>query len=184
MSEAKAKIIIEIEDGELEEQTAAKDTLRLLTFALGEESYAVAIRGIREVVRLGSFTRVPNVPDFIVGIVNLRGEIVSILDLRYFLGMSSPALSYRDAAGQESAGDQAMIILVETKGALVGLLVDAIKDTVEIAADAIEPPLDTIRPEVAAFTKGQIAAEGNLIAILDLAKIIASPDVEKLRHVT
>ena len=81
------KIILEVDDSELEEVKVEKKTKRVLAFSLGGENYCVDIDQAKEVIRPPEITRVPNTPEFIVGIINLRGEIIAVVDIRHFFGL-------------------------------------------------------------------------------------------------
>lgn len=164
------KIIIEGDADNLDERKETKKTVRVLSFRLGEENYAVNIADAKEVVKPGPITRVPNTPDFVVGVMNLRGEIISIIDLRYFFGLSGKQL-----------GKETSIITTDITGALIGIMVHEIKEALDIDEEAIQPPLGTIKGEVAEYTKGQIKLNKNILILLDLKKILNSQEIERIR---
>lgn len=110
--------------------TAPPHTRRqFLSFRLGDQAYAVAIEQVREISSMQSLTPVPDVPAFVRGVINLRGTIVPILELRQRLGL--PPFEY-DA--------RSCIVVVDLDGAPVGLLVDAVQEVSSIGADQIERP--------------------------------------------
>jgi len=166
----KEKIIIEVEESNADRQSLEKNTRRVLVFSLGGENYSFDISQIKEVVRLKQITKVPNVPGFIVGIMNLRGEIISILDIRSFFGLNN----------KEKTGDMRVIITDVTQEA-IGIMVDKVLGTIDIAEDEIQPPLATLRSDLAGYTCGQVEIENEILTLLDLEKILKTDDIEKLR---
>ena len=166
----KEKIIIEVEESHADRQSLKKNTRRALVFSLGGENYSFDISQIKEVVRLKQITKVPNVPGFIVGIMNLRGEIISILDIRSFFGLNN----------KEKTGDMRVIITDVTQE-VIGIMVDKVLDTIDIVEDEIQPSLATLRSDLAGYTCGQVEIENEILTLLDLEKILKTDDIEKLR---
>jgi purine-binding chemotaxis protein CheW len=162
------KIILE--SGETTAVKQKKDTLRLLLFSLGREVYGVNVHSLKEVVAVPKLTAVPHVPHFVVGVFNLRGKIVVLLDIRSFFGL--------EAGGTMK---DARIMVVDYHGLSVGILVDRINDTVDIAQELIEPVLPTIKKELVDYTIGHVAYAGNIIIILDLFKVLKCETIENLR---
>ena len=116
------KIIIEADDErEFVEQEEEKKTLRILSFSLDEENYCIDISDAKEVIKLNRITKVPNTPQFIAGVMNLRGEIISLIDIKHFFGLNG---SKRIEDGR--------IIATDIKGPLIGILIDKINETIEI----------------------------------------------------
>ena len=167
------KIIIGGGGDDLEERKTAKKTVRVLSFRLGEENYAINIAEAKEVVKPGPITKVPNTPDFIVGVMNLRGEIISIIDLRYFFGL-----------GGKQVGKETSIITTDLAGSLMGLMVHEIKEAIDIEEEKIQPPLGTLKGEIAEYTKGEIKLEQNILILLDLKKILSSQEIERVKKGT
>ena len=164
------KIIIEIDDDEYENDVKRKKTVRVLVFSLGGESYGVDIRDTREVIRPKQITSVPGTPAFIVGVMNLRGEIISIVDVRHFF----------DLKDIEKNRDM-RVIITDAAGSSVGVMVDKVEDTIDIEEDAIQPPLATIKGKLAEYTKGQVNTGGEILILLDLGKILKCDEIEQLK---
>jgi len=164
------KIIIEEEDDDFWTEKEKAKTVRVLSFSLGKESYGVHVTEIKEVLRVPRFTRVPNSPDFIVGVMNLRGEIISIVDLKYFLGL-----------GGREITKESMIVVTDVRGALIGVLVDGIKDALDIEEAAIQPPLGMVKKEVAEYTKGEVQLGGTILTLIDFGKILSCREMEQLK---
>lgn len=163
------KIFIESEEENFEEKEVKK-TLRVLAFVLGDETYCVDVRQAREVIRMPEITRVPNAPAFVIGAANLRGRIISILDTHYFFGLA-----------QKGKPREARVIVTEGAGESVGLMVDRVKDTLEIEEESVQAPLATLRGKLAEYTLGQVPLGKDILILLDLARILQSDDIRRLR---
>lgn len=164
------KIFIEPEDEDAFEEKAAKKTFRVLVFLLGDENYCVDVREAKEVIKMPETTRVPNTPSFVMGVTNFRGEILSIIDLHYFFGVERKGKT-RDAR----------VIVTDVTQEKVGLMVDGVKDTLEIEEDRLQETLPTLRGKLAAYTRGQIPMGQDILIYLDLEKILQCDEIRSLR---
>lgn len=138
---------------------------RYLTFKLGRESYGFPVLGVREIMRLCPITPVPRMPDYIKGVINLRGKVVPILDLRAKFQLST--------AGY---GERACIIVVQVgapPGAvmLMGAMVDAVEEVVQLSAAELEPTPDFGGSPDTDYILGMATVEGGVKTLLDLDKI-------------
>ena len=112
------------------DQNEARDVKRqFLSFSLGDQAYAIAIEHVREITGMQRFTPVPDVPSFVRGVINLRGTIVPILEIRQRLGL--PTYDYTN---------RSCIVVVDLDGAPIGLLVDSVQEVANIASSQIEHP--------------------------------------------
>lgn len=152
------------------ETTAKKDVQRVLVFSLGQENYAIDVAEAREVFRPERITRVPNTPDFITGLANLRGQLIPLIDIRHLIGLPTNEMSKETRA-----------IMTDIRTAPVGVIVDRIKETREIAKEEIQPPLATIKGKLADFTKGEIRLATGILTLLDLNRVLGCEDLEELR---
>jgi purine-binding chemotaxis protein CheW len=113
--------------------TAADAAAQFLTFTLGEEVFAMDIRTVREIIQYGPMTTVPLMPQFVRGVINLRGAVVPVIDLQARFGRP-----------RADVGKKTCIVIFDTvrdtERVELGLLVDAVSEVIEIAAGAIEPP--------------------------------------------
>jgi purine-binding chemotaxis protein CheW len=164
------KIYINAEDDELPEGVSHKKLLRVLVFSLGKENYCIDVRQAREVMKMPDTTRVPNVPSFVLGAANLRGEIISILDAHYFFGLEPQGKS-----------QDVRVIVTDLTGDSVGLRVDRVKDTIGIDEEEIQAPLATLKGRLAAYTKGQVAQGEEILILLDLEKVLRCDEMQDLR---
>lgn len=170
MTDDSEKIYIESEDDELPEEQSQKKLLRVLVFSLGKENYCLDIRQAKEVMKMPETTRVPNVPAFVIGAANLRGEIISILDLHYFFGLEPQGKS-----------QEVRVIVTDLSGEAVGLRVDRVQDTIGIDETEIQAPLATLKGKLANYTKGQVTRGNDILVFLDLEKILQSEELQNLR---
>jgi purine-binding chemotaxis protein CheW len=142
---------------------AIERELHLVTFDLGAESYAVPIAMVREIVRLGDLTRVPNAPPHIRGVMNLRGRVLPVVELRTRLGL--PALDPTPAA---------RIVVAEVRGRLLGYLVDRVAQVTRIGEGSVTiPPDEVVNGSGEAITG--IARKGErLLLLLELERVLES----------
>jgi purine-binding chemotaxis protein CheW len=137
------------------------DDLLIATFLLGQAAFGVDTAQIQEVVRVGEITPVRHAPPFVVGIRNLRGRIVTVIDLRTRLEL-----------GRVEPHEECRILIVETLGEPVGLLVDRVADTLTIPAAEIVPPPPNVHGVQARNLMGICRGGGRLVALLDLAPLL------------
>jgi len=170
MTKDKGKVILEVDDTELEKEKEEKKTVRVLAFSLGDENYCIEIAQAKEVMKLSATTRVPNMPSFVVGIANLRGNIITVLDIRYFFGLE-----------RKEKKDEIIALITDVGRSSVGIMVDKIEDTIDIEEAAIQPPLSTLKGKLTGYTKGQVQVGKNILILLDLAKVLKNEEIENLR---
>jgi purine-binding chemotaxis protein CheW len=151
----------------VEEAEAGDETREsLLLFSLGEEWYGVRTGHVRELYNEYLLTPIPCVPPYIAGVINIRGEIVSVTDLKSLMGMGA------SEAQLQPGDDQAPVIVVAEGPLCTALIVDAIGDIVEIAAGSVEASLavgDKITPE---YVSGAFYTGGRLIALVNTVKVL------------
>jgi len=164
------KIIIEPDEDNIEESQSKKNMLRVLAFKLGDETYCVEIHQVKTVVKPGQISRVPNTPEFVLGIMNLRGEVLSIIDIRYFFGLE---------ANQKPK--DLRVLVTDAAGANTGIMVDGINEAIDIDPSMVQPPLATLKTKTVEYTKGQIQIGDDILILLDLEKILRSEDIDRLR---
>lgn len=146
-------------------ETADEKREDVLLFSLGEESYGVRIGQVREIYNEYAITPIPCVPDFIVGVINIRGEIVSVTDLSKLMGAGG-------AAATASEGEQPLVIVVAEGPVCTALMVDAIGAIVQIASGAVEPPLAVADKVQSDYVSGEFYAGGQLVALVSIGRIL------------
>jgi purine-binding chemotaxis protein CheW len=138
---------------------------QLVVFSLGNEAYGVDVEIIESIIKMQEITRLPHAPSFIVGVTNLRGAVVPILDLRKRFGMEF-----------QKATRDTRIIIVNMNETNIGMVVDAVTQVVQISTDSIEPPPQMAVTENSAFIKGIAKLDNLLIILLDLKKVLSIED--------
>ncbi len=133
------------------------EVLQLVSFQLGPEEYAIDILGVQEIIRVVEITRVPNAPHYVEGVLNLRGKVIPIINLRTRLGLSST----------EHTKDT-RIVVVDVAHLLLGFIVDSVEEVLRLPEEFIEPPPSTGRGGADEFHKGVGRVEGRLLILLDL----------------
>src|SRR6266404_241211 len=135
--------------------------LQIVGFQVGNETYGVPITALHEIVRVPEITAVPDAPEYMEGVINLRGKIVSVIDLRKRFGVKETESSRRNR-----------ILVVEFNGRLSGLIVDSASEVLKIAATDIEPPPAVLQEGGMSCVTGLGKYEGRLIMLLDLSKLL------------
>lgn len=148
-----------------ESEERAVETRGLLLFRLGEETYAVGVESVREIVNGFSVTRIPCVPAHVLGVINVRGEIVSVIDLAAVLNVGSAAERSREE--EEGSG-----IIVRSEDVTAMLVVDEIGDIIDVPMASVEPPLSALDRAHAEMVSGTVYQNGQLVAIVNLARIL------------
>lgn len=147
---------------EAEKDLDSKEVLQLVTFRLGKEEFSMDILKVQEIIRIMDLTRVPRTPDFIEGVINLRGRVTPVLDLRKRFGL--PA---------DEKTNETRIIVVDIDNRTVGLKVDAVSEVLRLPADTVEPPPSLITGAESDYIKGVGKLDGRLIILLDVSKILS-----------
>jgi purine-binding chemotaxis protein CheW len=138
-------------------------TLDLLVFLLNGEQYGLEVAHVREIYPLEQLTPVPRTPDFVAGIFSARGRLISVIDLRAFLGLPSLSLSSRHERREQGGVNPTKIIVVAAADLEVGLLADEVEDMLTIFKDDLEPALTTQIGSQAEFVQG--IAPGMLVVL-------------------
>jgi len=149
----------------------SNDTAQVIVFNLGDERYGVDISQVREIIRPTQITRIPNAPDFVEGVINLRGQITTIINLRKRFGMQPKEID-----------NDTRIIVVENENAVIGMMVDTVSEVKYLSTGDIEalPNMITARND-AKFLKGVGKLPDGLLILIDLNKVLSEDEIEKLR---
>lgn len=147
------------------EDEVSTESTGLLKFRLGLEWYAVPIAVVREIHNDYTVTRIPRVPDYVLGVINVRGEIVSVTDLGALIRVPSRTTLDIDA-------ELPSAIVVADEDCVSALVVDEIGDIIDIAREAIEPPLSTLDKAQAEYMSGSVFVDGLLIGVVNIEKIL------------
>jgi purine-binding chemotaxis protein CheW len=154
--------------------TAADLVGKYLTFALGEEEYGVPVLKVREIIKMMDITLVPQVPHHVKGVINLRGKVIPVVDLRLKFGFAEQAYTERTC-----------IIVVEVALAsskvMMGIVVDAVSEVLNISADEIEQTPEFGERVTTDFMKGVAKVKGKVKILLDLDRVLGAEGVISLR---
>lgn len=166
-----------IETGVAETQTvehgSGEELIQLVTFVVGEEEFAVPILSVQEINRMMQITRVPQSPAFVEGVVNLRGKIIPVVDLRKRFGL----------AQKESTGDN-RIVVVEVTGRVIGFLVDRVNEVLRIHSRIIEPPPAMVCGIDSEYVQSVGKLDDRLLILLDLERLFGGEEAAALDRAT
>jgi purine-binding chemotaxis protein CheW len=140
---------------------AAGRELHIVGFQVGRETYGVPITSLHEIVRVPEITAVPDAPDYMEGVINLRGKIVSVIDLRKRLGEK-----------EVNSGKRNRILVVENKGRLSGLIVDSASEVLKIPASDVEASPAALQDDGLNCVTGLGKYNGRLIVLLDMTRLL------------
>lgn len=138
----------------------AGGTRQFISFTIGDEEYGVDIMAIREIKGWTASTELPNTPEYMRGVINLRGAIVPIFDLRA-----------RFSGGLTQASARHVIIVVSVHDRVIGILVDAVADIITVSAADIQPVPELDHHDHSGFLTGLVTVEGRMVALLDLHQL-------------
>jgi purine-binding chemotaxis protein CheW len=141
--------------------------LHIVGFKVGRETYGVPITSLHEIVRVPEITAVPDAPDYLEGVINLRGKIVSVMDLRKRFGEKQTGLKRQNR-----------ILVVEHSGRLAGLIVDSASEVLKIPADAVEAPPAVFQEGGLNCVTGLGKVGGRLVVLLDMSKLLAPESLQ------
>jgi Chemotaxis signal transduction protein len=145
--------------------------LQVVGFRIGDETFGVRIGSVREIVRVPEITTVPNARDTIEGVINLRGKIIPVIDLRKRFGQTQIVTDKKNR-----------ILVVELDGKLVGLIVNSASEVLKIPPSEIESPGSVFADNESSYVTGVGKLKGRLIILLDISKLLHRPEFKKLEE--
>lgn len=149
-----------------------KDTgelLQLVTFLIGNEEYAVDIKMVQEINRMSQITKVPNAPSFVDGVINLRGRIIPVINLRSKIGLE-----------KIESDKHTRIIVVEVLDKTVGFIVDSVREVLRIPESITEAPPELVTNINSDFIKAVGKLDDRLLILIDLEKVLSSEEKKQL----
>ena len=147
------------------------ELLQLVSFKIGQEEFGIDILMVQEINRMLNLTHVPNTPDFIEGVINLRGKVIPVIDLRIKLGM--PKKEY---------DKDSRIIVVEANGQTIGFIVDSVREVIRIPKSVTEAPPSLVAGVDASYITGVGKLEDRLLILLDLEKVLSKDEIAVLEQ--
>lgn len=149
-------------------QASSEELLQLVSFNIGEEEFGVDILKVQEIIRIVEVTRVPNAPEYVDGVINLRGKVIPIIDLRRRFGME-----------RKEKDKNTRIIVVELNGKVLGFVVDAVSEVLRIPRSVTEPPPSIIAGIDAEYITAIGKLENRLLILLDLERVLSVGEQEE-----
>lgn len=143
--------------------------LRWVTFRLENEKYGINVMQVQEVLRVTEIAAVPGAPDYVLGIINLRGNVVTVIDTRKRFGLNSIAMD-----------DATRIVIIEADEQVVGILVDSVAEVVDLRVSEIEPAPNVGSEDNAKFIQGVASQDGELLIIIDLNRLLTDEQWQKM----
>ncbi len=147
------------------------DTAPYVTFSLAEETYAIDVLQVQEVLKVTEIAPVPGVPDYILGIINLRGNVVTVIDARRRMGLDD-----------RESDEASRIVIIDVDNQNVGILVDSVSEVVRISPDSVEPAPEVGNDDSSRFIQGVTSTEQGLTILVDLNRLLSDEEWAQLRE--
>jgi len=156
-----------------ENKVETTDLLQLVSFKVGNEEFGIDILKVQEINKMLHITKVPNAPDFVEGVVNLRGRIIPVIDLRKRLSME-----------KIEHDNKTRIVVVDISGSIIGFIVDEVNEVLRIEKDIIENPPELVSRVESDFITSVAKLEDRIIILLDLDHLLKKDEQEKLEEIS
>jgi len=140
-----------------------------VTFRLAEEIYGINVMQVQEVLRVSEIAPVPGAPHYVLGIINLRGNVVTVIDTRIRLGLPTAEVT-----------DSTRIVIIEGARHVVGILVDCVAEVVDLPMSEVESAPSVGNDESARYIQGVASRDGELLILVDLNKLLTDEEWEEL----
>lgn len=146
---------------ELKLKGVGDEVLQYVTFKMDSEIYGINVTQVREVLRYTEIAPVPGAPDYVLGIINLRGNVVAVIDTRHRFGL--PSIDVTDAT---------RIMIIEINGQIIGILVDAVSEVIYLKQSEVETAPNVGNDETARFIQGVCNKNGTLLILVELSRML------------
>ncbi|MDN3682621.1 chemotaxis protein CheW [Vibrio tapetis] len=156
---------------EVRKDQANDEVLQWVTFQLEDETYGINVMQVREVLRYTEIAPVPGAPDYVLGIINLRGNVVTVIDTRSRFGLMQGEIT-----------DNTRIIVIESEHQVIGILVDSVAEVVYLRSSEIDTTPSVGTDESAKFIQGVSNREGKLLILVDLNKLLTDEEWDDMAH--
>ncbi|WP_299072664.1 chemotaxis protein CheW [uncultured Paraglaciecola sp.] len=148
------------------------EVLQWVTYKLGEETYGINVMQVQEVLRHTEIAPVPGAPDYVLGIINLRGNVVTVIDTRSRFGLPPTDIS-----------DNTRIVIIESDEQVVGILVDSVAEVVYLRSSEIDSAPNVGTEESAKFIQGVSNRDGQLLILVDLNKLLNDEEWTEITNI-
>ncbi len=156
-------------NGQNESRATSEMQDQLISFAMSDEDYGVNIQTVKEVIRNRDINRLPKAPAFVKGVINLRGDVIPIIDLRKRFGME-----------QVEYNEMTRVIVVEVEGRSIGMVVDSVSHVIRLEEGQIEPPPPCVGKVSEEYIKGIGKVEEKLIVLLKIDHVLSTEEKVEL----
>jgi purine-binding chemotaxis protein CheW len=136
-------------------------TLQLVSFHLGSELYGIEITKVREIILITGITRIPQMPHYLKGLINLRSTVIPVVDLRALFGLPEGEMT-----------DESRIMVIQANGRTIGIVVDAVSEVLRVKQEQIAPPPPTVEKLGRDYLTGLVKLDNHLLILLDIDKIL------------
>lgn len=147
------------------------EVLQWVTFKLDSETYGINVMQVQEVLRYSEIAPVPGAPLYVLGIINLRGNVVTVIDTRSRFGLESSEIT-----------DSTRVVIIESEKQVIGILVDSVAEVVYLRASEIDVAPNVGNDESAKFIQGVSNREGELLILVDLNKLLSDDEWDELKQ--
>ena len=152
----------------------SEDLLQLVIFQLGGEEFGVDIMQVQEIIRMPETTRIPQSPDYVKGVINLRGRIIVVINLDQRFGMASKEID-----------DNSRIIVAEVGETVMGMIVNSVSEVMRLPASNLEPAPDMVTSRVSSdYIKGVGKLDDRLLILLDLEKVLSEKEIDQVATIS
>ncbi len=151
------------------EQSEDTQEGKFLTFPIGKEEFAIEIRYVTEIIGIQKITDLPDMPDFIKGVINLRGKVIPVIDVRMRFGLE-----------KREYDERTCIVVVRINAISVGLIVDSVKEVIDIAGSQIDPPPSVNKGSESRFIQGLGKVDDEVKIILDVDQLLFEEELEQI----
>ncbi|ARR48753.1 TPA: chemotaxis protein CheW [Photobacterium damselae] len=156
---------------EIQQDDNRDQVLQWVTFQLEDETYGINVMQVREVLRYSEIAPVPGAPDYVLGIINLRGNVVTVIDTRSRFGLMPGDIS-----------DNTRIVIIEAEKQVIGILVDSVAEVVYLRSSEIDSTPSVGTEESAKFIQGVCNRDGNLLILVDLNKLLSDDEWDEMAY--
>jgi purine-binding chemotaxis protein CheW len=147
------------------DEAVADQNVRYVTFRLAEETYGIQVMQVQEVLRVSEIAPVPGAPDYVLGIINLRGNVVTVIDTRSRFGLI-----------QKENDDSSRIVIIEAEKQVIGILVDSVAEVVDLATSEIEAAPNVGNDESSRYIQGVATKNNELLILVDLDRLMTEEE--------
>lgn len=147
--------------------------MHVVGFRLSGQEFGIDIRQVQEIIRPVVITRMPGSPGFVLGVINLRGRILPVIDLKSRFGLA--------VEEQQQSPMASKIVIAEISGRLMGITVDHVSEVVKIPTEKVAPPPDLATTVNSTYIFGVAKVKGRLLIILDLGKVFSEEEIQAIR---